>query len=93
MPTNNTLPTNILRLLNEKPLKIKEVKEEIKEENVSQAKISGIIGAFHYFELIERNKRTDLEEITKLGKAFLESIQGGTKPSDIVKKGVGIKEK
>jgi predicted transcriptional regulator len=88
MATNSKLPTNILKLINEKPLKIKEVKEEIEEENVSQAKISGIIDAFHYFELIERNKRTDLEEVTNLGKIFLDSIQKGAKPSDIIKKGV-----
>ena len=78
----------ILKLLNEKPLKIKEIKEEIKEVSISQAKISGIIDAFHYFELIERNKRTGLEETTKLGRTFLESIKKEINPSDIIKKGV-----
>jgi len=78
----------ILKLLNGKPLKIKEIKEEIKEGSISQAKISGVIDALHYFELIERNKRTDLEEITELGKTFLESLQKGTHPSGIIKRGV-----
>lgn len=88
MPLNNTLPTKILKLLNGKPLKIKEIKDEIKEEGISQAKMSGIIDALHYFELIERNKRTHLEEITELGKTFLESIKKGTKPGGIIKRGV-----
>lgn len=82
------MPTMILKLLNGTPLKIKEIKAEIKEGSISQAKISGIIDALHYFELIERNKRTNLEEITKLGKTFLEFIQKGTKPSGIIKRGM-----
>jgi predicted transcriptional regulator len=85
LPLNNALPTKILKLLNGKPLKIK---DEFKEESISQAKMSGVIDALHYFELIERNKRTHLEEITDLGKTFLESIQKGTKPSGIIKRGV-----